>query len=132
MSELDAEWYRCRTEAKNLMTVELVLSSLAVGVLVIVALCGIVTISHDALASGDVALPLGLALAVSVALVLLGLAARTRMSHERSRRDLFRLECARRIAAERAMQGASFHPYRMASATAPACTFCVFVDEVKK
>lgn len=124
---LDAAWRRCRREAHRLMLLEMVLTVLGVGILVVVAISGIVEMTHAAVIAGALALPLGLALSVSIALTLLGLAARTRMSHELVTHDLFRCEAARRHAAERARQGEGTHPYRSPSSGFPTCTTCHFV-----
>lgn len=128
---LEAQWRRCRRDARSLAFLEMAQTALAVGILVFVALCGIVAITHSAVASGALALPLGLGLAVSVALVLLGLSFRVRMSHEIVSHELYRLDCARRTAAERERlrQAAEAEgPYRSAApADMPAtCTRCVF------
>jgi len=127
---LDAEWCRCQRTLRTQLVAELVQAELAVGVLVVVALCGIFAITHTAVASGAVAVPLGLGLAVTLALVLHGLAWRARMSYELSRHRLFRLECARRNAAERAKRGDAFHPYRTGPlSTGPTCAYCLLTDE---
>ena len=127
VARLDAAWRRCRREAHRLMLIEMALTVIGVGTLVIVAVCGIVQITHAAVIAGAVALPLGLALAVTIALTLLGLAARARMSHELVTLDLFRCECARRCAAQRARAGEGTHPYRAPSSAFPTCTTCHFV-----
>lgn len=124
---LDAQWRRCRREAQSLTMLELALMVLAVVVLVVVALCGIVAITHTAVASGALALPLGLGLAVTIALALLGLAFRVRISHEISSHELFRLDCARHSARERAKLGDS--PYRVSLPWgASVCTRCLFEE----
>lgn len=131
LRSLDAQWRRCRRDARSLVFLEVAQTALAVGILVVVALCGIVSITHSAVASGALALPLGLGLAVSIALVLLGLAFRVRMSHEMVSQELFRLDCARRSAAERERLRKAAEaegPYRSAaSPVAPSiCTRCLF------
>jgi hypothetical protein len=111
--------------------VELGLTTLAVGVLVVVALCGVVAITPTAVASGAVALPLGLGLAMTIALVLFGLAFRARMSQEVASHELFRLECARNSAAERERLGDS--PYRAAPVPAGIlCTRCLFDERTPR
>jgi hypothetical protein len=129
---LDAAWRRCRREAHRLMLIELALTVVGVGVLVVVALCGIVAITHTAVVAGALGLPLGLALAVTLALMILGLAARARMSHELVAHDLFRCECARRGAAERARGAAVAHPYRAppSSSSPSSCTSCQLYEPV--
>src|SRR4051812_15484320 len=79
---LDAEWRRCTRDARALTILELAETSLAVGILVVVALCGIVAITHTALESGELGLPLGLGLAVTIGLSIFGFAFRVRMRHE--------------------------------------------------
>jgi hypothetical protein len=125
---LDAEWRRCRRDARTLTVLEVVQTALGVGILVVVAMCGIVAITHAAVVAGAVALPLGLALAVSIALLLLGLAFRIRVSHALLSQDLFRLDCARRSAAEQeSASRAATGPYRRSAADAPGvCTRCLF------
>src|SRR6476659_6246194 len=95
---LELKWHRRQREVRSLFLLELAQAALAVGILVTVALCGIVAITDTAVASGAVALPLGLGLAETIGLTLLGLAFRTRMSLERSTRELFKVECALRTA----------------------------------
>ena len=114
-------------EAHRLMLLEMVLTALGVGILVVVAVCGIAEMTHAAVIAGAVALPLGLALSVSIALTLLGLAARARTSHDLVTHELFRCESARRHAAERARAAEGTHPYRSPSSAFPTCTRCHFV-----
>jgi hypothetical protein len=125
---LDAQWRRCRRYARSLAILEAVQAGLAIGVLVVVALCGIVAITHVAVATGAVALPLGLGLAVSLALALFGLALRARASHEIVRQEMFRLDCARRGARERE-RATPAGPYRTGASlgdVSPAsCTRCL-------
>lgn len=125
LATLDAAWHRCRREARTLAVLELAQTSLAIAVLVVVALCGIVAITRTAVATGAVALPLGLGLALTIALTLFGLAFRVRMSHDVVSQDIFKLECARHTARERAKLEGSAHPYRV-SVPAPGvlCTRC--------
>jgi hypothetical protein len=123
-SALDAEWRRCRREARSLTLLELAETSLALGILIVVALCGIVAITHDAVATGELGLPLALGLAVTVALSILGFAFRLRMSRERLAEEIFRLNCARRTAAEIARRKREPHPYRQSGA--PSTTCCGF------
>jgi hypothetical protein len=128
---LDADWHRCRRDARQLMGLELALVISGVGVLVIVALCGIVAIAHITIMTGALGIPLGLGLAVTLALVLLGLSARARVGHELLIDNLKNLDCARRIAEERATFGDSPQPYRT-PARSPSgggftpCPYCVF------
>lgn len=123
---LDAEWRRCQREARSLTVLELAETALAVGILVIVALCGIVAITHSTVASAQPSLPLGLGLAVTIALSIFGFAFRERVRHELLNQEMFRLDCARRAAAEVARQQV-LHPYRSAAATPahPRCTLCL-------
>jgi hypothetical protein len=122
---LEVKWQRRQREARTLFLLEIAQAALAVGTLVAVALCGIVAITDSAVASGAVALPLGLGLAVTIALTLVGLAFRTRLSLEHSLRELFKLECALRTATE--LRNVDQHPYReRAPATKPVCTSCLF------
>ncbi|MDB5212109.1 MAG: hypothetical protein JWO86_36 [Myxococcaceae bacterium] len=122
---LELKWHRCQREARSLVLLELAQTALSVGILIIVALCGIVAITDTAVRAGAVALPLGLGLAVTISLTLLGLAFRTRMSLERSTRELFKLECALRTAAE--LRKVDAHPYReRAPSAGPLCTVCLF------
>lgn len=125
---LDAQWQRCRRDARSLTILEVVQTAMAVGILIVVALCGIVAITHSAMETGAVALPLGLGLAVTIALVLFGLAFRVRMSHEVVSQDLYRLDCARRTEAERERLRRAAGPYRTAgpSAGVAICTRCSF------
>lgn len=127
---LDAEWRCRRRKARGLTLLELAETSLAVGILVIVALCGIVALTHTAVASGEVALPLGLGLAVTIALSILGLAFRVRMGHETLSQEIFKLDCARRAAAELArLRVSASHPYRAPAPSAapavPRCFLCL-------
>jgi hypothetical protein len=123
---LDAEWRRCRNEAHSLTILELAEISLAVGILVVVALCGIAALTQTGVASGALGLPLGLGLAVTVALSILGFAFRVRMSHEVLSQQIFRLDCARRTAAELASLRSSPHPYRAsARSSGSRCMLCV-------
>ena len=69
-------------------------------------------------------LAVGLGLAVTIALSILGFAFRVRMSHEVLNREIFRLDCARRAAAELARAKGS-HPYRAAPAGPPRCMICL-------
>src|SRR3954464_15224677 len=108
---LDAAWRRKRQSAHGLVVLELAETSLAVGILVVVALCGIVAITHTAVESGELGLPLGLRLAVPIALSIFGFAFRVRMSHEALSQEIYRLDCARRSPAGLARQRVS-HPYR--------------------
>ena len=122
---LESKWHRCQREARRLLLLELAQAALAVAILVAVALCGIVAITSTAVVSGAVALPLGLGLAVTIALTFLGLAFRTRMSLECSTRELHKLECALRTAAE--LRKVDVHPYReRAPSAGPLCTLCLF------
>lgn len=121
---LDVEWHRCRRQAHHLILIETAQSVLAIGVLVIVALCGIVAITHTAVMTGAVALPLGLGLALSISLLLLGLAFRARLDREMLSQHIVRLECARRSARRDAAQ-----PYRTAAVAEATCTYCLF-DEL--
>lgn len=122
---LDAEWHRCRRRAHHLLMLETAQSMLAIGVLLVVALCGIVAITHTAVMTGAVALPLGLGLALTISMLLLGLAFRARLSREILSQRIVRLECARRNARRDAPQ-----PYRTAAPVAEAtCTYCLF-DEL--
>jgi hypothetical protein len=122
---LDAEWHRCRRQAHHLIILETAHSVLAIGVLLVVALCGIVAITHTAVMTGAVALPLGLGLALTISLLLLGLAFRARLSREILSQHIVRLECARRNARRDSPQ-----PYRTAAPVAEAtCTYCLF-DEL--
>lgn len=110
---------------------ETVHAVLAVGILLVVALFGIVAVTRISVAVGSVGLPLGLGLAVTVALVLLGVALRVRMSYELASQDLFRLDCARRSAAEREKARGEAGPYRTAplAPVAPStCVRCLFHD----
>jgi len=123
---LEASFWRCRRQVKMLLVLELVQAELAIGILMVVALCGIVAITHTAVASGAVALPLGLGLAATLSLVFHGLAWRARMSHEQAREELVRLACARRRAAERARYRDGAHPYRAGTFSPDlACAYCV-------
>jgi hypothetical protein len=123
---LDAAWRRCRREARGLLLLELAETSLAVGILVVVALCGIVAITHARVSSGELGLPLCLGLAVTIALSILGFAFRVRMSHELLSQEIFRLDCARRTAAELARLADSAHPYRgPAASTGARCMLCI-------
>jgi hypothetical protein len=130
---LDADWKRCRRDARHLMALEVVLIVAGVGVLVVVALCGIVAIAHEAIMTGALAVPLGLGLAVTLALVLLGLSARARVAHEVLTQNIVSLDYARRIARERANVDPSAQPYRSppppVSVFTP-CPYCVF-EEVR-
>lgn len=127
---LQNECRRCRRQTRTLLIVELVQTELAFAILVIVALCGIVAVTHDAVASGDVALPLGLGLAVTVALGLHVLAYRARMGHDASSKQLYQLECARRSAAAQAREGEAPHPYRSsAGCSVPRCAYCLLVAD---
>ena len=125
LDALDLKWQRRQREARSLFLLEVGQAALAVGTLVAVALCGIVAMTDTAVSSGAVGLPLGLGLAVTIALTLLGLAFRTRLSLEDSMRELYRLECAKRAAEE--LRNVEQHPYReRAPLTKPVCTACLF------
>ena len=126
---LDAEWRRRRRAARGLTLLELAETTFAIGILVIVALCGIVAITQSAVAANEVGLPLGLGLSVTIALSILGFAFHVRMSHEVLSQEIFRLDCARRTAADLARLRASSHPYRVPAASAassgPRCSLCL-------
>jgi hypothetical protein len=109
-----------RRDASRLLALECIQSAVGVGLLVVVAVRGIV-MQRTANVSTGLAIAVGveLLLAVVAGIVLLGLGFRARMGRELILVDIARLDAAARSAAREELAGPTY-PYR----TPTGCSVC--------